>query len=646
MTTQIIPNLAYALLLVLALLAPYAAAGRTPPPIGRGVGHAILVLALGLIALRQGSMAPISIALLLPLVGRGMPMLLGGIAALLLFAPVIWWMEPSQVGPAASIAFLLLTLGAAALLRWEGGARATGDRRSVLIPFIGCALAGLAAGLLTTPLGSPETAYIAWHHWGAYLAPVEAWLAGGVPYRDFPVQYGLGPTTLLAAVCGQDCWRGMYGVAIAANALYFATLGSGALILTARLSHGIRAVALAAMFCATFLWTGFPSDLAGPSMTPSVAGLRFLTISALLFHIILAEHRGVRRDWIGHLLWLADLFWSPEAAFFGTLIWWPYLALRDAGSATRPIDALAALGRGALRGVAALATGGVLLAILLWLLSHRALEAADFLAYIQHPPGPLPVNPVGTVWLALAAIVLVIHAVAGLKPSPEGRSLNACLLGLLAAGSYYLSRSHDNNILNLFPLLLLMLLALLAVIERGGLPRPEFTRGFILTATAAMIAYVATFNYERWAEGAARDGPLTIGPTRLLARFEAKQTGEAPKLSPDAIRGLQYLRGRGAASVLLLDHRWIMPRTGAGTGWTGVNNGANFVPLPDDLVVRYIERGAHAYARPGWLMLDSAHQAHWLDLFRTAYDVREERAFGAYRAYYLVPRADRQATGR
>jgi hypothetical protein len=37
-------------------------------------------------------------------------------------------------------------------------------------------------------------------------------------------------------------------------------------------------------------------------------------------------------------------------------------------------------------------------------------------------------------------------------------------------------------------------------------------------------------------------------------------------------------------------------------------------------------------------LVDDAKYDHWVDMFKTAYDVREQKRFGTYSAYYLVPR--------
>ena len=46
------------------------------------------------------------------------------------------------------------------------------------------------------------------------------------------------------------------------------------------------------MACAILMWTGYPPDFKGPIATPSVDGIRFFPLAALLFFIIAA--RGTR----------------------------------------------------------------------------------------------------------------------------------------------------------------------------------------------------------------------------------------------------------------------------------------------------------------------------------------------------------------
>ncbi|HEV8406638.1 MAG TPA: hypothetical protein VGQ34_01790, partial [Sphingomicrobium sp.] len=619
-------------------LVPYATWKSSGATSDRWIMSALLGCALLLTAARHGAFTILSLILLLPLLNLGVRALLGGIAAVLLFAPVTWWAPNLQLGPAATVSFVVIGAAAAFLPRLGAAGPSNKAAPSILPTMAVALLIGLFVGLLTAPFGSREPIYFAWHHWGAYLAPVDAWLAGGLPYRDFPLQYGIGPTVLLAAVCGPDCWRGVYYATILANALYFSVLAGCAAILTAGRPRGLRWLTLAALFCASFVWTAFPADLGSTAMTPSVAGLRFLPIALLLFYILNAERSGKRSDWVGHAIWLCDLLWSPEGAFFGTLIWWSYLAMRDAGNASAAGEAWVALLRGALRGLIALAGGLIVLALVLWLVSKGAARPTDFLAYILYPPGPLPINPTGTIWLALAGIVLALHSLVGTGRLAAGRSIYASLLGFLAAGTYYLSRSHDNNILNLFPLLVILLVASLRTDGTGDAP-PVFGEAFVRTVLAAMVAFIAAAGWSSWADGAKTEGLLNIGPSRLIAHFNPEPGNRPQLLSSDALKGLAYLHSRNAGAVVLLDENRLIPAHLPGQDWTGVNNAANFEPLPPALVTRFICRGAEAYRRPGWLLVDERKYSAWVPMFEEGYEVREEVGFGTYRAYLLSPRS-------
>lgn len=151
-----------------------------------------------------------------------------------------------------------------------------------------------------------------------------------------------------------------------------------------------------------------------------------------------------------------------------------------------------------------------------------------------------------------------------------------------------------------------------------------------------MVAFIATFNFAPWQEGLARVG-LDLGPARMISRWRPTRS-EGPSILPhDAVAGLDYLRDRNAGMIMLFDDYRVIPRTSSGTSWTSVNNVANFEPLPGAMIVDYIRRGAATYRRPGWILVGPGFSA-WALAFRTVYDVREEKAFGRYRAYHLVPR--------
>lgn len=626
---------------------PFLLQARSP----RGTGAVLPVLLCGalaagaaaLLAARglAGPLAPLVLALAfhLPWLGAGLPALLSGLAALVLLAGATWWQPAMQLEPARAAIFVAAGLAAslaARLLTRPAGLPAW----PVLLAL---AAAGLLASLWTGPFAAPMASWALWHHWGAFVAPAEALLGGGVPFRDFPVQYGMGPTLLIASLCGTDCWAGTYWAVVATNMAYLLALAACVLLLTREAPRGVALLAVTALAASMLLWSGYPPDLMGWITAPSVAGMRFMPLALLLLVILRAEAAGTRRDGLGHALWLFGLAWSPESGFFVSLVWWPSLALRRAQLRNGGWPVAQALLTGALRAVLALCAAVLGLVLLFRIAFGDWPSLWGFLAHARNPPGLQHPNLLGPVWLIPAAIAVGLVAMAR-ADARRVRTIFACLAALAGVTSYYLGRSHDNNVLNLFPFLVL---AVVAATATGAAGAPL---GFARMVMAGLVAWVASFGFEAWGD-AWREGPRAgLGPARLLAQMDLQEP-EAQRLldrwsavmgagSPPAADAAAALRvaGEEGGAPVLLDALMLLPRSRAGGAWTGMNNLGNFGSLPLPAVEHFIRRGAEAYRRPGWLVIDRRQMGSWLDLFRTAYDVAEERSFGGYAAYRLVPR--------
>jgi hypothetical protein len=507
-------------------------------------------------------------------------------------------------------------------------------------------LLGVAAVSLTGFMGSPQGFGTVWHHWSVYVGSSQALLGGAIPFQDYPVQYGMGPTLLVAALCGQECWTGTYIAAAATNLLYLLAMAGCVVLLVRRLPMGLALVALAAMGCAILMWTGYPPDFKGPIATPSVDGLRFFPLATLLFFIVAAEERGFRLDAAGHALWLLGLVWSPEAAFYATVVWWPYLALRRAQTigATSVTEVAIEVLRGAGLAIAATAAAFAALAALFWIAYHQWPSIAGFTTYVRNPPGILPANPTGPIWLGLAAAAVV--AVAQLRADARGIRVGlACLMGLLGAGSYYLGRSHDNNVLNLLPFVVLALTAAVAIGVK------DVASGFAQVALASLVAFLATFGFESW-DVAARSGRAwNIGPSRFIndIRLATPESSalldESLANSPsahapaaDAAAAQDWLRARGEGPPLWVSPSLLLPYGTPGPVWTAMNDVGAYALLPHDEVEGFIRNGAQHLNRPGWILVDRSQPTPWPALFLAAYSVTEQRDFGGYTAYRLTPK--------
>jgi hypothetical protein len=582
----------------------------------------------------------IAAALALPLRGW-----LGTVAAALLFAPAAWWAESVLVPTWQKLAFAVVGLVLALASRRAGFATSEPLGRHARAGETGIAaglvIAGLVAGLFTSPLNARVVSQLAWHHWGAYLSAVEPLLSGGVPYRDFPVQYGLGPTLLLAGLCRGECFAGLYRATLVANALYLGGFGWAALRLTRGANRPGRWLAMAAMIVAVAVWTGFPIDWASPLMTPSVAGLRFLPLLAVIVVVIAVETGGLGDRLpppsalvAGTAIWFIGLAWSPEAGAFTSVVWWPWVALYAADRATSGPARWLALFRWGAMGAAATLAGYAVLALLFRAIAGEWIALGDFLLYMRHLPGALPINPHGLVWFVLAVLLLAFATLAQEVAGPPARVLYAVLVGTLAALSYYMGRAHDNNILNLLPFLILLLLATVSI-------RPSaLIEAFTRTALVAIIAYTAVIHWHSLDRpgGPPSAGPLQLGIEPILSRFAPAPGDPAPLVAPGAIAALTDLRKAGQHGVLFIDENFVMVRDTPGTAWTGMNNLANFNPLPPELRRRYVEAGARHWHRPGWIVAQTPLFDDWVDLYRGAYVVTPVRRYPGFITYRAVPR--------
>lgn len=598
-------------------------------------------LNLGVVPLLVGPL------LVVPLAGRSLAPALGGLAALPLLSTMVWWDAGSVLGPWRLGGFIVAGFGIAALARLvtRDAGRAT---RAIVLILLGAV--GIVSASSTGVYAAPTAFWVLWHHWSAYIAPVEGLLSGGIPYRDFLVQYGIGPTLLIAAACGEDCWTGMYAVVAATNTLHLLALGGCVLIIARPAAIGATALAVLALVAAVTLWTAYPPDWLGGLATPSVGGLRYLPVSALLLRVLRNNRRGVVWDGWETALWLLGLLWSPEAAYCVTLIRWPCLALRmvDGGRATG-VRAVAPVLRcvGQALGTTVLALAAASFAFRLWFGDWPSL--AGYLTYVANPPGALSPNLLGPMWLAVgAALAAMVAMVRG--SALNIRQANAALLGLMAAACYFLGRSHDNNILNILPFLVVSLTA--AAVVAG----PRLIGGFARTVMAGIVAWGASLGGGGWLEVWRSGKAFEIGPSRLLSRigFEGadaatlldRHAGLPAGRSAEAAAALAWVRSRGEGAPVLVSATMLLPRHPAGEAWTGVNNVANYSLLPPAIMERVVRRGARRFARPGWLVIEDGQSASWLATFTASYEVTERHQTGAYTAYRLAPRCEQPRAAR
>jgi hypothetical protein len=658
----------FALSGVLLGLAPHFAPKPAPAGIARedADGRKYVTLVLAAIALLEATVAGLSVPLLLAAAAVSTvcgnidrtridpPAFFGAFVAVVTSAALLWW-RPIGAAPTLPtatqwLAFAALTAVAAQSLK-HAGAPAAHDRAwPALVVY---ALAAAAVCFSIAWYRHPIAASAAWHHWGEYVAPAQLLRAGAHPLASYPLPQGWGPLVLLSAVCGKDCWTAVHPWVASLTVLY--ALAIGYLAVRTRPdawpAHALVAILLLA-FAASLWWTAFPPIASSPVTYPSVAALRFLPVLALAC-VIAAGDRfdgAPRWRWRGHLAWGACALWSPESALCASLVWWPWFAwARVAG---RPAGRAKAVELGA---VAAESAGIALATVALWLLSIRLIGGAypnwamigmpwPAVSGAPHADGPL---------LFSVGVFAVGFCAAGwtLFGQGDGLVFRRLLLSLLlwygAGAFYFLENPHDNNLLNLMPFHLLVLIATL----RAALPTEW--RLYAATLAGASLGWAVCFGWGLWEHTLNAKGPFEYGPVASVTAFSRSDPVIAAYLR-EAHRGRlgdiayakpleEAIAKRYGESVAYLDP---IDNAGATRGvppWSALDAGASSLPAEARRAV--LAATARDLGRCGWLIVDTVYlraepsAAALLGDIDSAYAVDREQLVGDYRAVRYRPRA-------
>lgn len=483
-----------------------------------------------------------------------------------------------------------------------------------------------------------------WHHWGAYVGPALLVAEGAHPWYDIPVQYGLGVTLLLAQGCQIDCWSALYWLAGAMTAAMTALLAYLALQFNgSRHPLSVLATVAIVLVCGLF-WTASPRGLAAPLTYPSTTGLRFLpgvlVLTLLVRHARLGAVGRTPPAW-GHVLWLACILWSPEAGLHATMLWAPYFVWLHtwAQGAGRPsIRFIRAAAR-----LALVLVGGLTLTALGYrLLWGHFPEAGAYLVYLRHPPGPLPVNPWGTVWFALVCMVcwgLGWFYMARRACTNPGLATASWLSALFcfASFTYYLGRSHDNNILNLLPFFALMLQAARAIVPTGAV------KTLSTTLLAACVGWMPVFGFDSLSKVYTDGRLLEFAPHKFAMAFSRDPArgnfyDRPPQARADLERALQTIRHQFGESVQIFERLPLVDTENVGAPWSAFSAPANFAFIPPDQRRIYLRRVAQRLHRTGWVLYEEGDEVFgYLSDYDSVYRRAEEMRFGAFRARRYLP---------
>ena len=522
-----------------------------------------------------------------------------------------WWtFVPIDAAPLTVAAF------AGLLAVVQAGLSASGKRLDDRVVAGAFAAAGI---LLLADLGAyqPGTHALWWlaHHWGAYVGSAEHLRAGLVPFHDVPIQYGLGPTFLLAAACGlAGCWTGTEVAVVAFD------VAAGTMILKMALA-GVRGggwaaqcAAAAVVFAAVFLWTGDPAYGSTVLATPSVGGLRYLPVTLVAF--LLFSGRPAAAAWA----MVPAVLWAPESAAMSLVVY----GLSE--------TARIGLARACLRSAACLVGSHAAL-----VLAHRAaygvwVDPLVFAEYLLNVPGVQPLGLFGNTWLVAATLALGGWLLAHPVPDPAAALRDRVAVFLaFATIARWLGESHVANVCAMAPFLALVGFR---VLERPRSPPARL-------ASTALAASVAALAMSPWVT-VPFDPRAQFGILPVVAGF--------PSLETDVERIRARIGNPGHLGIA--DFGDTLSREPSETVlWTPMDPSSLWRSVPAARRRLYIRRAAERLRRSGWAIVE-ADQGYLFDDLSAAYDVSRrwevtgDAGGGGVARHYTVACFDFRPDGR
>jgi hypothetical protein len=512
----------------------------------------------------------------------------------------------------------------------------------VAVAILICLVLGFSTGIMTQPL----VLLTSWHHWGAFIGPSELMLSGARVFYDFPAQYGFGPTLIIAAFCGENCWIGMHYV-VATTTLLFA-LAILYIVVTAKSrSIGAYGVLLTIFILICFFWNSYPPLASSPREVPSVSGLRFLPAVAMVAGLIWIDRiprLAPYWSFLGHTLYAVGALWSPESLFFIGYVWWPYYIWRRCAEALpgRYIKTLL----GAVTILIAV-SGIVLFSFLATYRFHYGVYPSfnAYFAYMLYPPGETPIDPKGPIWYSATALALGLLLVTQLLLGNEDRQdLRRAMLVLLlgyATLSYCMGRSHSNNFLNVAPFSALIL------IEVFSSRLKAIFRAIATGMLVSLLGWVSTFGWSAWTATIEANGLLEFQPRQFIASFSFERPETAAAVTevfhqPNAVqnfenisRALSFIRSSSKDPIAVVDTNFLLLANTKPQAWSAYHGPGNVYFIPREWRREFLRRTAERLDSNGWLIIHHAFPPEWLEDFQSVYHTTQDVDFGDYRALHF-----------
>lgn len=474
------------------------------------------------------------------------------------------------------------------------------------------------------------------HHWTCYVGPVDLIRQGGQLLWDVPSQYGFLNILIAAALPIQSSWESVYLLA-----------GTTQLIMGWALFHhfcgrrsweSVSAAAILAVI-GVFVIPGW--KLTGSLMYPSVSALRFLWVVLMiicLFRLSTAE--GKRRQMHFHVLnalWLAGVLWAFESAYYCSVTLGSFLVAEYFSNVRITRRYLAQL-KLFLEPAVMLITA----VVGIWLFyAVQFRHGPDWHGYFEHALaftsgfGSIPIVLTGGLLYVLAVLALLLRICRVSTCSSVGRAVFGMACGTAAVFSYFVGRSHENNIVNIFPILLSGLVFGCRLMKEGD----SVVLRTLGVSLMSPVVILGVGNRE-----------FFVHLRNTLAHQQHYVDPLVPALPAKIPQLLARLPLNTKTSVVLADLQGFafsasdLPLNNSNLVdmnlWLPLRPLAVLTPLPSERIRTYIERWQKHHPRSGWLIYSASDKPFLVPVFSVLekfFKLEQEIVHDDYTASYYTP---------
>lgn len=529
---------------------------------------------------------------------------------------LVYWTRASDWFLSSPVRFLGLLVATAVAI--VGLPRLRDGVETKAAPGVAFRVVSIFAVLALVAFSFRTNPMVEFYHWGFWVGPIEQLRQGGWLLRDTPSQYGFLSILIPKAMPG-SAWQSFWFY----QAAIYAVVAVMMFVMFRKLRAGVGNLLLSILLVFTTLFfRPRTATLILPSqMTPSGGPVRFLWCFVLLAWLLHAwkgdsdSEETSRGNFlvVGHLIWVASIAWSFEAAIYSSAIWFSAVAvyLMQRGGAERRSGASASqVAIGVLKSIALPVVMLLVLYAIVWIWYRIGIGAApDLRGYIEFGLlysrgfGSLPIATHGAIWYLLLAFFIASTVVVRFLVE-DWRDFRLVIAagvwgGIWSLSSYFVSRSHPVNLLSLAPVLLFAL-SILIVVIRHSTRRPW--HGLVRAAMVPVLAMPIA---------------MTLGHPGLFADLDTKQlsparfTNQLPLMDQELEDLLERAGAKPTDSfVRIADGRLLLP------AWHGpdssrIMSDKSWLPKPYEIIGSlnaerrkvYIQRNASGR---GWLIHNQA----------------------------------------